>query len=56
MDQEDQCRGKIAEMLKINVSVVDILQFVLFEFNLLYTDVRKILYEEIRKNENNSEL
>lgn len=43
-------------MLKINVSLVDILKLVFMEFNFLYADIKKFLYEEIRKNEKNSQL
>jgi hypothetical protein len=56
MCQEEKCRERIREMLKINVSLVDILKLVFMEFNFLYADIKKFLYEEIRKNEKNSQL
>lgn len=53
MCDRDKCRERIAEMLKINISLVDIITLAFLEFKIKYEELRVILYEEIRKSDRN---
>ena len=51
MSDREKCRERIKEMLKINVSIVDIITLSFIEFKIKYEELKEILYEEIKKNE-----
>lgn len=48
MSDREKCRERIVEMLKIKITMVDILILCLQEFQLKYEDIKKILFEEVQ--------
>ena len=54
MLERDKCRERIADMLKINISLKDIIMLAFLEFKIKYSELREILYEEINKKDENN--
>ena len=49
---EQKCRERIAEMLKVKLSAFDMVKTLIYEFGeLSYTAIKRILLEEVKKNE-----
>ena len=50
---KENCRERIREMLKIKITMLDIMVLCLQEFNLKYQEIKKILFEEVQNEKDN---
>lgn len=51
MYDEERCRERVCEMLKVKLSAIDIMITLIGEFqDLTYDKIKKIVFEEVQKN------